>query len=202
MKKLLTYVIFPVIIVLLAYLNVKSINQPVKFNKEKDLRSAEAVTILKDIRTLQVAYRNAYNQYAPAMDSLVDFYNNGEMTIIRQIGSMDDSVAVANKLVKREEIKIHVKDTLFNDRPSFNPESLRYIPYSGGDTIIMKTTIKTVSGVNVPLFEADVPYKSLLKGMDHQLIVNLVADREDSGRYAGLMVGSIDNPNNNAGNWE
>ena len=42
----------------------------------------------------------------------------------------------------------------------------------------------------------------LLKGLDHQLIVNLKAEREDMGQYAGLKVGDIDNPNNNAGNWE
>jgi hypothetical protein len=56
--------------------------------------------------------------------------------------------------------------------------------------------------VDVPLFEAQMPYWSILKGMDHQQIVNLVAEREDTGRYPGLMVGSIENANNNAGNWE
>ena len=46
------------------------------------------------------------------------------------------------------------------------------------------------------------PYWNLLKGMDRQQIVNLVAEREDTDRFPGLMVGSIDNANNNAGNWE
>ena len=66
----------------------------------------------------------------------------------------------------------------------------------------MTSTIKTVSGVNVPLFEANIPYNSLLKGMDHQLLVNLNYERIDQNRYPGLQVGSIENPNNNAGNWE
>ena len=43
---------------------------------------------------------------------------------------------------------------------------------------------------------------SLLRGMDRQQIVNLVSEREDTDRYPGLMVGSVDNANNNAGNWE
>ncbi|MBR5735861.1 MAG: hypothetical protein IKX60_03605 [Bacteroidales bacterium] len=202
MKKLLTYVILPLMILALAYLLVKSIMEPVKFNNEKAAREADAITLLKDIRTLQVAYKNVYNHYAPSMDSLIDFYNNGEMTIIKQIGSMDDSVAVAQKLVRRESIKLKVRDTLLNDRVNFNPEYLRTIPYSNGDPVIMKSDIKVVSGVNVPLFEADIPYNSLLKGMDHQLLVNLNYERTDQGRYPGLQVGSIDNPNNNAGNWE
>ena len=202
MKKVLTYVICPLIIIALAYLLVRSIQQPVQFNKEKSAREADAITILKDIRTLQVAYKNVYNHYAPAMDSLIDFYKNGEMTIVKQIGSMDDSLAVAQKRVRREIMKMPVKDTIFKDRASFNPESLRTIPYSGGDPVILKSDIKVVSGVNVPQVEADIPYNSLLKGMDHQLLVNLNYERTDQGRYPGLQVGSIDNPNNNAGNWE
>jgi hypothetical protein len=66
----------------------------------------------------------------------------------------------------------------------------------------MSAVNKMVSGVNVPLFEAKMPYNSLLKGMDRQLVINLIADREDTERYPGLMVGSIENPNNNAGNWD
>src|SRR5574344_1848363 len=177
MKKVLTIVILPLMIIGLTYLIVTSINQPVNFKKERNAREAEAITILKDIRTLQVAYKNVYLHYAPAMDSLVDFFNNGEMTIVRQIGSMDDSLAVAQNLVKRENIQIKVKDTLFNDRPLFNPESLRTIPYSDGDTIILKSAVKMVSGVNVPLFEANIPFNSLLKGLDEQLIVNLNYER-------------------------
>jgi hypothetical protein len=38
--------------------------------------------------------------------------------------------------------------------------------------------------------------------MDHQLIVNLKAESERMNKYPGLKVGSIDAPNNNAGNWE
>ena len=97
--------------------------------------------------------------------------------------------------------QIPVKDTLFNDRPGFVVDSLAFIPFSG-DSVIMQSTIKKVSGVNVPLFEASMPYKSLLKGLDNQLRINLDAEQEDKGRYKGLQVGSITAPNNNAGNWE
>ena len=164
MKKVLTYIVFPLAIIALLWFIVQSVSAPVRFNNERDARQKEAITTLEDIRTLQVAYKNVHNAYAPVMDSLIDFYNNGNMTIVKQIGSMDDSLAVAMKLVKRETILIPVKDTLFNDRPNFNPENLRYIPYSGGDTVIMKAVTKMVSGVNVPLFEAELrknKYRSL-----------------------------------------
>ncbi len=202
MKKILTYIVFPIIILALAFLLVRSIQQPVKFNKEKTIREAAAIVKLKDIRTLQVAYKNVNGKFAPSIDSLIDFYKNGKMTVIRSIGSMDDSLAVAQGKVMREAIEIFVKDTLLKNRPDFNPDQLKYIPFTDGKQIIMNETIKEVSGVDVPLFEAKVPYVDLLNGMDHQQVVNLVYERCDTDRYPGLQVGSIENPNNNAGNWE
>lgn len=114
---------------------------------------------------------------------------------------MDDSLAVAQKRVTRENITIAVKDTLLKERAAFI-DSLSFIPYSGGERIIMESIIRKVSGVDIPLFEAMMPYDILLKGLDRQLIVNLKAEKEDMGRYPGYKVGDINNPNNNAGNWE
>jgi hypothetical protein len=236
MRKLLTYFIFPLCIVGLAFLLYRSINEPVKFNKERDMREKVCIERLKDIRTLQVTFKDTYGHYAPVMDSLIDFYNNGKITIMQQIGSEDDSVAVLHTeavkktfrnlkgdqmmqklyelyqkgdehLIIRIPQETNVKDTLFRNRPDFKVTELRYIPFSENesgkrDTVIMKSIVKQVSGVDVPLFEAQMPYWSFLRGMDRQQIVNLVAEREDTGRYAGLMVGSVENANNNAGNWE
>ena len=46
------------------------------------------------------------------------------------------------------------------------------------------------------------PYKSLLRGLDEQLVVNEIAKRKDLELYAGLKVGDVEKANNNAGNWE
>ena len=66
----------------------------------------------------------------------------------------------------------------------------------------MKAIIGKVSGVDVPLFEACAPYDLLLGGLKRQLVVNLNYERTSSDKYPGLKVGSVDAPNNNAGNWE
>lgn len=210
----------------LVYLIYQSVMQPVNFNKEKAHRESVGIQRLKDIRTLQVAFKGVNGHFTSDIDSLIQFYNEGKMEIIMQIGSNDDSVAVANtKLIKRRNPRITndqlmalynngerlvfshkstipVRDTLFNDRSDFCVDSLAFIPFSGGESILMQDTIKTVSGVQVPLFEASMPYKLLLKGMDNQLRINLDAEREDQNKYPGLQVGSISMPNNNAGNWE
>ena len=219
------------LIVLLVWLTVKSVQKPVEFNKEVAARSQVGIQRLKDIRTLQVAFKSENGRFSPTMDSLKMFYESGKMAIVMQIGSLDDSVAVANteaikkaagKKAKPDEIlaklqeaykqgtpvvfsvtsQVPVKDTLFNNRPDFCIDSLAYIPFSGGQKTEMESTIKLVSGVNVPLFEARMPYKALCKGLDNQLRINLDAERRDQNKYEGLQVGSVTAPNNNAGNWE
>lgn len=201
MKKIFTFFVLPVLIIGIGYAIWSSIQEPVEFNNEKNAREKVGVQRLKDIRTLQVAFKGKHGHFTSSIDSLVDYYNNGQITIIKQIGSMDDSLAVALKKVRRDSIRINVKDTLLK-RADFNPNDLKTIPFSNGKPIIMEALIKQVSGVDVPLFEACMPYSDILMGMNHQLLVNLNSEKKDMGKYPGLKVGSIDAPNNNAGNWE
>ena len=234
-KKIFTFLLLPVAIAALVYLNFESIAEPVRFEEDKTSREAVAIQRLKDIRTLQEAHKNVKGYYAAQMDSLQLFYNEGSMKVVLQVGSQDDSVAVANtaalekklkakgvkakdmpyrlqeefnksngtlKLVFAVESNIPVKDTLFNHRPDFCVDSLAFIPFSGGDSTMLKAEVREVSGVKVPLFEARMPYESLLRGLDRQLVINTIAGKEDLDLYAGLKVGDIEKPNNNAGNWE
>jgi len=202
-RKIFVLCIGPLIILGLAYLIIDSISQPVRFNKEFKQREAVAIERLKDIRTLQVTYKSKFGDFTNSMDTLLDFYKNGEISIIRQIGSFDDSLAVAQKLVRRDSVKIAVRDTLFNHRPGFHIDSLRFVPFSGKKETILETAIRQISGISVPLFSASMPYEHLLAGMDTQLIINLISEKRDVfKRYAGVRVGSTDAPNNNAGNWE
>jgi len=98
-----------------------------------------------------------------------------------------------------------VRETVFltNEGRSenFNIDSTFLIPFCG-QSVIIRDTIKEVSGVPVPLFEACMPFKSILKGLDNQLRINLDCEREKLEKYKGLKVGDIEKANNNAGNWE
>ena len=224
--KIILEIVLAVAAAALVYAIYSSIMEPVHFNKQKAAREAVAIQRLKDIRTLEVAFKGVNNHFTADIDSLKTFYETGKMEVVMQIGSQDDSVAVANtaalrkknKKISNEELlsiyrqgtpvvfsistPIPVKDTLFHNRPDFCIDSLKYIPFSGGQEVEMESAIKTVSGVQVPLFEARMPYKALCKGLDNQLRINLDADRKDQNKYEGLQVGSVTAPNNNAGNWE
>ena len=80
----------------LVYLIVQSVMEPVNFNKEKARREAVAIQRLNDIRDLEVAVKSVNNRFTASVDSLRDFYQNGKMKIVMQVGSTDDSLAVAH----------------------------------------------------------------------------------------------------------
>lgn len=230
MNKALKIVIELVLLVAICgitYAIYRSIMKPVNFNKEKAHRETVAIQRLKDIRTLQVAFKSVNGKFTSTVDSLKNFYENGKMNIVLQVGSADDSIAwahteavkKANRKITPEKLyemylagdnnlvfsivtQIPVKDTLFTHREDFRIDSLATIPFSGGEPVQMEAVTRMVSGVPVPLFEARMPYKLLLKGMDNQLRINLDSERRDQNKYEGLQVGSVTAPNNNAGNWE
>ena len=233
--KVILCILLALICVFLVYKIYDGVMEPVRFEKDVNARKKVAIQQLKDIRELQVAYKGVNDRFTASFDTLKQFYKNGQMVVLMQVGSKDDSLAMAHtaevkkaargklsdadlyrlyqqgdkNLVFAIQNKINVRDTLFNNRPDFNIDTIDKIPFAVSEEgsaevqdVEMSAIVKKVSGVDVPLFEAKMPYKSILNGLDHQLIVNLVAEREDLGQYEGLQVGSITAPNNNAGNWE
>jgi hypothetical protein len=129
--------------------------QPVRFNKEVEARKKVAVQRLKDIRELQVAFKGVNDRFTASFDTLKQFYKDGQMVVLMQVGSKDDSLAVAHtnevkrankgindaglyklylqgdkNLVFQIQNKIAVKDTLFKSRDNFNVDDLDKIPFA------------------------------------------------------------------------
>lgn len=78
-----------------------------------------------------------------------------------------------------------------------------YIPYT--DKVKYEIEVNndyTNKGYRTPLFEARAAFSTYLGDLNKQELVNLTDKEEKLDHYAGLKVGSIEAPNNNAGNWE
>ncbi len=190
-----------VLIVVLSYLVFESIMTPIRFNNEKDKRYAKTIDRLKDIRTAQLAYRSVHNKFTGSFDTLINFVKYDSFRVVRQIGSMDDSLAVAQGLVRRDTVAISVLDSLF--KKGYPVDSLRYVPYTGGAEFELGAgELLTGSGLKIKVFEAKVHNDVLLKGLDRQLVINENDLRKKLERFPGLQVGSLTEATNNAGNWE
>jgi len=190
-----------VLIVVLSYLVFESIMNPIRFNNEKDKRYAKTIDRLKDIRTAQLAYRSVHNKFTGSFDTLINFVKYDSFRVVRQIGSMDDSLALAQGLVRRDTVAISVLDSLF--KKGYPVDSLRYVPYTGGAEFELGAgELLTGSGLKIKVFEAKVHNDVLLKGLDRQLVINENDLRKKLERFPGLQVGSLTEATNNAGNWE
>ena len=200
MKTVYQILLFAVIVVL-SYFIYEGIMNPIRFEKEKNKRYNKTIERLKEIRTAELAYRLENNKFTGSFDTLIHFVKFDSFNVVKQVGSMDDSIAVAKGLVYRETIKISVLDSLF--KKGYAVDSLRHVPYAGNAEFELKAGhLETGSGIKVQVFEAKAHNDIILKGLDRQLVVNENDLRKKLERYPGLQVGSLTEFTNHAGNWE
>jgi hypothetical protein len=209
--KTLIQAILIIAIIFLGYLCVESINKPVRFQREYDFRKQKVVERLVNIRTAQVAYRSVYNQYTGSFDTLINFLKTDSLPMVRMEGSLTDSMvnegisetmALKMGVIRRDTTRISALDSLFHGKIAI-VDSIKYVPFSDGKEFEMGSTfLNTASGVKVTVFEAKTPNKVFLVGLDRQEIINLNDKAQKINRYAGIKVGSLEEANNNAGNWE
>ncbi|HDZ42267.1 MAG TPA: hypothetical protein ENH59_11405 [Bacteroidetes bacterium] len=199
-------------IVVLGYLLVDSIMNPIRFNKERDRREEAIKERLINIRTAQVAFKSKYGRYTGSFDTLINFvktdsfpliYKEGAVTdeMIEEWGTRAEREALRRGLIVRDTSYTTVLDSIFT--PDFPVDSLRYVPFSGATEFKMEADlVETASKVKVEVFEASVLNDVFLQGLDPQLIINYNILREKITGFPGMRVGNVKEPNNNAGNWE
>lgn len=189
-----------IIIAILAYLVYDSIMDPIRFKKEKDKRYEATIQRLEDIRTAELAYRSRFNKFTGSFDTLITFLKEGQFKVVKQIGSEDDSIALAQGKIFRDTILVNVRDSLFKNYPI---DSLRFIPYSGGVQFELAAgDLETGSKIKVRVFECKAHNDVILNGLDHQEIININDLQKKLDKFPGLQVGSMTEATNNAGNWE
>lgn len=189
-----------VAILALAYALVQSILEPINFQKQRKQREDKIVEQLKDIRTVERAFKSEFGRYTGSFDTLTSFYKNGTVTVELQIGSLDDSLAVALKQVIRKKEKVAVSEAFPIKTPA---DSLAIVPDCHGAKFELAAgTLITSSKVPVPVFECKVHNDVVLQDLDRQLVVNLNDERKKLDKYPGLKVGSLNEATNDAGNWE
>lgn len=184
----------------------------VRFDTEVRQRENEVIDRIKDIRTAQRAFKVKYNRFTASFDSLETFILTDSLELERRIVSQDDIKALdRHKKSGRknvERFKVAVMDTIFSPKKISIDQvrHLRYIPYTDNKTqFIMETGfIKTQPNRLIPVVEVRVPYKMFLDTIKYrQKVINLIDDELNNyNRYPGVKFGSLNSPNNEAGNWE
>lgn len=198
-KYTIVKVVLAIIIVVLAYLIYDSIMRPVRFNAATSARETKVIARLVDLRTSQQFYKRQHNRYTSSFDTLITFLSKGEIPVVRMIPDPTDTTF--SRTISDTLGYVKVADSLFQNRPNFTLDSLRYIPFSDGQQFEMAAGGIDRGGIKVSVYEIKAPYSTYMKGLDRQLVINLTKSREDIERYPGLKVGSMLEPSTD-GNWE
>ena len=230
MEKVIRIIIRTLLLVsicLLGYFCVMSIVTPIQFEEQRALREKAVVKRLIDIRKVEIEYKNQKGRYSANIDTLVSFIKDGKVAVVMKEGTLTDeqlkdglTEAKSTEIVRkgnkkeieslglqnfrRDTTYVSVYESLFKKDYTFeNVASIFEIPYSNGKKFAIDTiTFTNASGIAMPLFEAKAAYETYLEDLNRQELVNLIDTKNKLDKYAGLQVGSIVEPNNNAGNWE
>ena len=214
----------------LLYVCVRSIQDTTEFDAEVTAREAVVKARLMEIRDAEEAYKAQHDGvYCDNWEVLISFIKNGKLPIVMKQGvlsdeqmdkgltetlaasivnSGDQAAIIENGLqnFRRDTLWVSLKDSLYNYE-GFVADSMRYIPFSQGDTFELVACPNTTrSGSIIQVMECNAPDSSFLKGMGKQgkrLIYNRAEEADAKGAYPGLKIGDAGNNwNNSAGNWE
>ena len=202
-------ILLAVAVVLLAYMCYRSIMGPIEFKDEKDRRENLIKARLIDIRKAQIEYKNIHKVHAANFDELSKFLKDEKLPFLIKEGvltdeqlekGMNEKEAVKKGLIRRDTIWVTAVDTLFGK--GYNVDDLRNVPGANVQFTMDTATLTSGSGYTVKVFQCGVQYDDYLCDLAKQLVYNLKDKAEKMNKYPGLRVGSVEEINNNAGNWE
>jgi hypothetical protein len=198
-----------ILAVLLIYLNVSAISAPIEFNKVKKQRYLKVIDRLKDIRNAQIAFKSVNGIYSNNFDSLINFVENAEYTLIQK---RDSSFLEYDRTYRidmlREVVVIDtlgfasVKDSLFGSSNRY--KNMAEVPIEGPDGVsffTIKSDIIKKGDYDVPVFEVSVSKDIVLWDQNKDLL------KQEKGLMSvdgvngpSLVLGSMIEVNTN-GNW-
>lgn len=205
-RKIITYVLYSLSIILVFQI-YNSIDAPIEFNKVKNERYQKVIERLKDIRNAQVAFKSVNGIYSDNFDSLVNFIETGQFTIIEK---RDSSYMQYDRVYRIDMLRevivvdtlgfVSVKDSLFKNDNRY--KDLALVPIDGIDEkFSIKADIIDKNGYNVPVFEVKVSKDVILFDQNKDL---LMQEKEtvsvDGVNGPALVLGSLEDVSTN-GNW-
>ena len=202
-------ILLAVAVVLLAYMCYRSIMGPIEFKDERDRRENLIKARLIDIRKAQIEYKNIHKVHAANFDELSKFLKDEKLPFLIKEGALTDEQlekgmtekeAVKKGLIRRDTVWVTAVDTLFGK--GYNVDDLRNVPGANEQFTMDTATLTSGSGYTVKVFQCGVLYDDYLGDLNKQEVYNLKDKASKMGKYAGLRVGSVEEINNNAGNWE
>lgn len=176
------------------FLLYRSIQEPIAFAEEKDLRENAVIEKLKMIRDAQEMYRNITGHYAPNFDTLALVLKTDSFMIIQAFGDPDDPTNTEK--ISRDTLYKAAKDSL--KTLGWNVDSLAFIPFGEGSRFDIKADTLTYQNTLVDVVEVAAKRKSFMGAYADKRFARY-DDKYDP--ESPLKFGNLSAPNT-SGNWE
>ena len=193
-------VVFLVISVASAYFNYRSISDRIDYLAKKQRIETQVIQRLKDIRTVQMAYKDRYEKFTPDFDTLIHFLRTDSvMEVYKEtvapdsmkeaLDTLDEFTAWEMGLLVRDTFYIKVEEYILENEKSkkgrahkFYIDSLPFVPMRSDQLrfVMDAGTITNASGQVLPVFEVKDPDPF---DPDHQLIVGSMDEANTDGNW-------------------
>lgn len=194
--RLVINLVLVAIIAFLLYALYTSIKEPIAFKAEKERRERVIVERLMKIRTAQEAFRDITGVFAHNFDTLSQVLNTGQFKVVQVFGDPDDPNFTGQ--ITYDTIYVPAADSLHRVLGINNFDSLRYVPFGGGQTFNISADVIDYQKTMVPVVEV---------GAQRKVFMGRFADKRFA-RYdqkydpeSLLKFGNMYSPNL-SGNWE
>lgn len=191
----------------LAFKDYDVIKDRLTYDKKREKINSHVIQRLKDIRKAELAYQKEFGVFTPSFDTLIDFLKNGQVSLVKRLGALPDTVpteemarelglihqmpdslteaeVIASGMIVRDTILVPVDTYVFDESDAESRkyklyiDSLPYVPFAKHKFTLETGTIES-GGVTQSVF--------------------LVKDPKPFADE--LMVGSLDKAST-AGNWK
>ncbi len=176
---------------------------PIKFDKEKKVRYAKVIKNLKLIRNAEQKYKEVKGVYTKDKVALIKFIETDSLALT-ETKSVEKSVHIGGGITK--EISVKKVDTIGYEKIASYFKDIDYknmfkVPGTDKEFTIEVGQVEKVAGLMVPVFEAKIDKKSVLKGMNEMMIMQEIEALEtDQIKGANVSVGSLEEITV-GGNW-
>jgi hypothetical protein len=209
--KLVLQLLLWLVIIFLGWKLYNSVNGPVEFNKEKEVRYTKVIKNLKDIKAAEMAFNEITGKFSGNFDSLVRFIDTAQFANVERRDTSYADVAKNKAFGIDEGYFIEdivldtlgftpVRDAIFNSTDRY--KTMMNIPIDGIDAKFELQAGKLEkSGAIYSVFEAKISKDVILQGLDADLIVQEIQVVSVEGvNGPSIKVGSMTEVNT-SGNW-
>lgn len=165
-----------VVVLALCYFLYRTIAEPIEFEAEKQKRYDAIKERLEDIKTAQIAYKESKGGFANSFEALTDFIKNDSIMLIKVIGNPDDTTITVIRDTTYQSVLANKFDA------DFNPDSIAFVPYTGGATFDIEAGKTKSNNVVVMVFEVSTNTDVIFENIEDKRFI-------EPGRYTlGSMM--------------